>query len=203
MGSVRFDWFMLSFKGGQGKHMDIIILREALNYQPETGGFLWKKRPLHHFKNSHGMNIWNARNAGLPAGTTYSPSKESDYLRVRIVVNNKPIMAHQVAWRLVYGDIPDGLFIDHLDGDATNNSISNLRLVTHSENHRNRKIQSNNTSGTPGVRWISGKWRVRIKIQTKEISLGSFESKEQAVSVRKEYALKHGFTERHHDERKP
>lgn len=181
--------------------MDIATLHEALDYDSKTGLFFWKKRPEHHFKNSHCMNKWNSRHAGKKAGTIYTPTRLSDYKRIKIVVSNRPIMAHQVAWLLTHGAIPDGLFIDHIDGDATNNAITNLRVVTHSENHRNRKIQSNNKSGVPGVRFKAGKWYVRIKIQGKETHLGSFQSKEQAVETRKQYAIKHGFTERHHTNR--
>ena len=183
--------------------MDIITLHEALNYDSQTGLFFWKKRPELHFKNSHCMNKWNSRNAGKQAGTIYTPTRLSDYKRVKIVVGNRPIMAHQIAWMLMHGAIPDGLFIDHIDGDATNNAIKNLRLVTHSENHKIRKIQSNNSSGVPGVRTKSGKWYARIKINGKEKHLGSFQTKEEAVAARKQYAIEHGFTERHHTDRRP
>ena len=182
--------------------MDITTLQEALNYAPKTGLFFWKKRPLHHFKNSHGMNIWNSRYAEKQAGTIYTPTKYSNYKRIKIVVKNKPLMAHQIAWTFVYGAIPESLFIDHMDGNATNNAISNLRLVTHSENHRNRYIQSNNTSGVTGIRFINNKWRARIKIHGKEKHLGTFETKEQAIEVRKKYAFENGFTERHHTNRR-
>lgn len=183
--------------------MDIITLHEALNYDAETGIFLWKKRPLHHFKNSHGMNIWNSRYPEKQAGTVFTPSKGSSYTRVKLTLGNKPVMAHQVAWLLVHGEIPNGLFIDHIDGNATNNAIRNLRLVTHSENHRNRHIQSNNSSGVPGVRLQLGKWCARVKINGKEKYLGSFQNREQAVEARKQYAIAHGFTERHHTDRRP
>ena len=178
--------------------MNTLFLQEALDYDCNTGLFTWKKRPLHHFKNTHGMNIWNSRYAHRNAGTVFSPCKESLYKRIKIVVNNNPHMAHQLAWRFCYGEIPDGLFVDHIDGNATNNAIRNLRLVTHSMNHRNRKVQSNNTTGVPGIRQVKNKWSARIKIQGNEIHLGTFDTKEQAIQHRKEYALKNGFTERHH-----
>ena len=178
--------------------MNINYINEALLYNKKTGIFAWKKRPLHHFKNEHGMNIWNSRYPNKQAGTIYTPTKGSNYKRVKIVISNKPIMAHQAAWMIANGNIPIGLFIDHIDGDATNNAIDNLRLVTHSENHRNRHIQSNNTSGMPGVRKQLNKWSARIKIQGKEKHLGSFETFEEASNARKKYAIQNGFTERHH-----
>ncbi len=42
--------------------------------------------------------------------------------------------AHRVIWEAVHGQIPDGLEINHIDGDKHNNSLSNLELVTRSEN---------------------------------------------------------------------
>ena len=182
--------------------MDIVTLQEALEYLPESGKFFWKKRPLHHFKNAGCMQRWNSRYAGKEAGTTYTPTRSSDYKRVKIVVGNRPVMAHQIAWVFARGHIPHGMFVDHIDGDATNNAINNLRLVTHSENHRNRRIQSNNSSGVPGVRMYRGKWCARVKINGKEKHLGSFQSKEAAIEARKRYAIEHGFTERHHTDRR-
>ncbi|MGZ8888066.1 MAG: HNH endonuclease [Halobacteriota archaeon] len=45
----------------------------------------------------------------------------------------------------------DGYDIDHIDWDYTNNTIENLRCVTHEVNLRNRPMQQNNTSGVTGV----------------------------------------------------
>ena len=177
--------------------MDIDFLKECLTYNEETGYFYWKIRPLHHFKNAHAMNIWNSLYSNKKAGTVNSSNNCDHYKRVKISVNSKSIMAHQIAWSFVNGQIPNGLFIDHIDGNATNNSIVNLRLVTHSENHRNRKIQTNNKSGAQGVRFNLGKWRARIKIHGKEKHLGSFNTKEEAIEARKQYAMQNGFTERH------
>lgn len=44
---------------------------------------------------------------------------------------------HRVIWYYFNGDIPDGFEIDHIDGDKTNNSKSNLRCLTHFDNIRN------------------------------------------------------------------
>lgn len=37
---------------------------------------------------------------------------------------------HRMIWENAYGPIPEGMVIAHLDGDATNNTLSNLGLMT-------------------------------------------------------------------------
>lgn len=44
--------------------------------------------------------------------------------------------AHAVCWETHNGIVPDGYEIDHIDGDKSNNAITNLRLVTRAENLR-------------------------------------------------------------------
>ena len=44
---------------------------------------------------------------------------------------------HQLVWETFVGEIPEGMEIDHIDTDKTNNSLSNLRLVDRSGNMRN------------------------------------------------------------------
>ena len=72
---------------------------------------------------------------------------------------------------------------DHIDGNGLNNQKINLRLATRSENGGNRRLGSNNTSGFKGVHWAKDyrKWKVRIKINRKDIYLGRFSSREEAV----------------------
>lgn len=41
---------------------------------------------------------------------------------------------HRLVWKVFRGDIPKGYQIDHIDGDKKNNKLSNLRLVTPSQN---------------------------------------------------------------------
>ena len=41
--------------------------------------------------------------------------------------------------------------VDHIDGDRSNNKLSNLRLATHLENGRNQKKSHRNSSGMVGV----------------------------------------------------
>ena len=71
---------------------------------------------------------------------------------------NKPYFCHRVIWELFNGPIPEGMVIDHLDGNSSNNLISNLALKTPSGNQRNRKKNKNNTSGKTGVRLITNNY---------------------------------------------
>lgn len=69
---------------------------------------------------------------------------------------------------------PDGMFIDHIDGDKLNNQRSNLRVCTNQQNHANRGLNKNNTSGYKGVIVNGSKWEARIKFNYKTLHLGSF-----------------------------
>lgn len=43
---------------------------------------------------------------------------------------------HRLVWTVVNGEIPEGMEINHIDENTSNNSITNLSLVTHKENMR-------------------------------------------------------------------
>jgi len=90
-------------------------------------------------------------------------------------------------YHLILGKAPEGLEWDHIDRNKLNNKRSNLRLVTRTINSRNKNPQKNNTSGVSGVSWRKslGKWRVRIKLDGKEICVGHFKQKQDAIVARK------------------
>lgn len=47
---------------------------------------------------------------------------------------------HRIVYALHYGECPEGLTIDHLDRNKSNNSIENLELVTRGENSRRASL---------------------------------------------------------------
>ena len=49
----------------------------------------------------------------------------------------KECALHRLVYFAYHGKLTEGLVIDHIDGDRTNNSISNLREVTVKENSQN------------------------------------------------------------------
>lgn len=66
-------------------------------------------------------------------------------------LDGKGYMVHRIIWELFNGKIPEGLIIDHKDGDPSNNRIENLKLVTWQGNARNSRMRSHNTTGYTGV----------------------------------------------------
>jgi hypothetical protein len=97
-------------------------------------------------KYGNGNTIYKARKgdiAGSLAKSGYFVYSSSAYGLFQV---------HRVVWILVNKiEIPNNVVIDHIDGDKTNNIISNLRLVDESLNARNAKLYSNNTTGIVGV----------------------------------------------------
>jgi hypothetical protein len=92
--------------------------------------------------------------------------------------------AHRVIWSLCNGEIPKGMTIDHIDGNKGNNKIENLRCVTHQENLKNVRRLRTNTSGVVGVRFLHKAWRARIVLNNKDIHLGTYTSKDDAIQAR-------------------
>lgn len=104
-----------------------------------------------------------------------------------IGLNRKIHLGHRIVWMLLNGFTESK--IDHVDGNPSNNTISNLRLATTSENAMNKKIKEGKTSKYKGVSWKTrnSKWRVsiEIKIDGKRTSkqLGLFTNEEEAARV--------------------
>lgn len=69
-----------------------------------------------------------------------------------------------------------GVEVDHIDGNPLNNSRSNLRLCTHAENMRNRRMHRNNRTGLKGVYPAEGRWRAQIRVDGRKVNLGYFDS---------------------------
>lgn len=100
---------------------------------------------------------------------------------MRSSVSGELIYNHRIAWAHYYRSQPPK-FIDHIDGDRKNNVISNLRGCTLSQNQKNRKLSSNNSTGYTGVSYMKskGKYKATIYHNSKPIYLGLFETPEKA-----------------------
>lgn len=99
---------------------------------------------------------------------------------------------HREIWAHINGPIPDGLCIDHINGDSLDNRLANLRLASHKENIRNRANKNkNNTSGYTGVFWdkSKNKWLASIKIDGRNKYLGRYLEKRDAAVAYNNAAL--------------
>jgi hypothetical protein len=72
--------------------------------------------------------------------------------------------------------------IDHIDCNGLNNRKSNLRLANRTQNTQNAVIRKDSTSGFKGVNYHkrNKRWRARIAVGKKRISLGCYTTKEEA-----------------------
>lgn len=77
-------------------------------------------------------------------------SNDNGYWRVHALGSH--YKAHKIVWALNNNfENQDGLHIDHIDGNPSNNKIENLRLVDPILNARNKPMLKSNTSGIHGV----------------------------------------------------
>ena len=177
------------------------IVRELLYYNPNTGKLFWKERPSKYFKNEVDARKWNAQWAGKEAFICKEKDYHSKHIKIKRKVGGvfrKKYSAHRVIWLYYYGCWPKDQ-IDHINHDPTDNRIINLREASNTENQKNRTLNKNNTTGHTGVSWYEkeNKYRARIKINSKEIWLGSYDSLEEAVEARHLANINYNFHPNH------
>lgn len=82
---------------------------------------------------------------------------------------------------------------DHIHGNRLDNRRSELRLATRTENSRNTKKSSRNTSGYKGVYYNSNdnRYTAQIVVNRKQIHLGRYTTAEDAYKVYCEAAQKY------------
>lgn len=144
-------------------------LHRKFDYEESTGVFTNKES---YFK-SH---------VGRVAGCLH----HSGYRYVRI--NGVAYAEHRLAWLYVTGENPNG-YIDHIDGNRSNNAFSNLRIATREQNNSNAKRRVDNKSGIKGIDWhnLCNKWQCRVQSGKKRITIGYYDSIEEATNAIKDY----------------
>lgn len=137
------------------------LLQEVLHYDPETGLFTWKRTKGQAKKGEHLKAI------------------HKGYVRTELL--GRKYKAHRLAWLYVYGVWPSGS-IDHINGNKTDNRISNLRDCTHNVNMQNTKRATvNSTTGVLGAhKDYKGNFKSVICHNGKKTYLGYFKSADDA-----------------------
>ena len=151
--------------------LDATHLRKVLAYDPETGTFIW-------------------RSNGKVAGSR----DFKGYWVIGITVGGRLFVykAHRLAWFYMTGEWPYPS-VDHIDRVKNNNKFINLRLANASQNGGNAGLRKDNTSGVKGVNWYksSNKWVAKIAVKGKRLSLGYFDSIDDASAAYERAAREH------------
>jgi hypothetical protein len=141
----------------------------------------WKQIDGYDYSVSSEGQVRNA------SGLIMKQSKQKNgYYRVNLWKNGKR-KTHYVHRLVASAFIPfeNGKdFVDHKDGEPTNNSVTNLRWATRQQNTQNASLSKRNTSGYKGVCFDKGRWKAYIRIDGKIIHLGYFDKPEEAAAVR-------------------
>ena len=84
--------------------------------------------------------------------------------------------------RVILGVTDPAQIVDHIDGDGLNNTRANLRVVSASENVKNRQ-KSRAKNKCPGAYPESGKWLAKVCIDYKQHRLGRFDTEAEAIKA--------------------
>ena len=150
---------------------------QCLAYCPHTGAITRKFRPREHFETEKGWKISN-KWAGKEAGTKVV----GDYRYVKI--DGSMYAVHRLAFLLMNGSFPDNE-VDHINGNKSDNSWSNLRVCNRIQQNQNIKVKNTSASGIKGVFFNkrANLWFSTIRHNGKRIHLGYFKTKEECAAA--------------------
>jgi hypothetical protein len=138
-------------------------LKSRFDYKQEAGALVWKQ-PI-----SHKAKVGERAGSKLANGYWY------------INLGKRMFLVHRLIFLYMTGRWPNH-YIDHINGDRSDNRWDNLREATAAENLHNMKTPASNTSGLRGATWDKrlGKWHAQIRANNIRRHLGYFDTKEEA-----------------------
>lgn len=103
------------------------------------------------------------------------------YARTFSKVNGKLIS--ESMHRVVMGIIPEGLVVDHINGNKLDNRMVNLRTCTVAENSRNRKVSDNTKNTYLGVTFHKRdrRWQAQVRHKGIRYYCGYFKTEKEAA----------------------
>jgi hypothetical protein len=125
------------------------------------------------FKYKNGNLYWKIKSAPrILIGDKAGCLNKKGYIQIRL--DGECYLAHRIIFAMHHGFMPE--FIDHIDGNPSNNLIENLRECNLSQNQYNSKLRTDNKSGIKGVCWKkkANKWQVRLAINGKIKYFGEY-----------------------------
>ncbi len=117
-------------------------------------------------------------------GNTLGARNKDGYIQLSI--QKKKYYAHRLVYLYHHGYMPD--YVDHIDGDKSNNRIENLRPASLHQNNYNVKTPKSNKSGVKNVHWNkkNNNWNVTLAANNKSMYFGAFDDLELASLVAEE-----------------
>lgn len=132
------------------------------------------------FTYDNGKLYWKVANSKrIKVGDRAGCLLSTGYRKIRI--DSIQYYEHRLIYLFHNKKLPE--FLDHIDGNPSNNHIENLRSATISENGGNAKIRKGGSSKYKGVSLAKNinKWQARINIDNKNILLGFFTDEKKAA----------------------
>lgn len=112
-----------------------------------------------------------------------SAGPHCQFYYARATVGVRPHQTALMMHRYILGAKP-GEIVDHINRDSLDNTKSNLRICTNSQNHANIIRNRDNTTGYKGVYLsLRGYWVARIQKESKRVWLGYYSSPQEAAMV--------------------
>ena len=155
-------------------------------------------KKIEEYENYEISNLGNVRN--IDTGKILKPGKNNRGYYHVILYKNGTKTTFKIHRLVGFAFIPNPenlRDIDHIDRNKTNNSISNLRWVSQSNNLRNRPKFKNSSSKYMGVCFhkAAGKYKAQIRINNKNKYIGLYETEEEAGRAFDNFVKQHNLTE--------
>lgn len=143
---------------------EVEVLNHLFRYDSESGLLYWRN----HTRNGRPDKIAGGINHGY----------------WKVMISGLSYYSSRVIWKMINGSDP--VFIDHINGDKSDNRLENLRNVDHIVNMKNKSLYVNNKSGFPGVEFHGrdGVWVAKIGAGNTQLHLGNFPTKDEAIACR-------------------
>lgn len=158
----RLSNLRLTQKSPKAQGLTLDRLRAAMDYDRDTGKLFWAEK-----------------RKGCRVGDEVGAKDVNGY--VKTTFEGNWYYVHQLIWFLENDGVwPKGM-LDHINGNRSDNRISNLRDVTNSENsHNSTKPGNKSTTGLRGVARYMDKYIAQIMIDGKRTAIGMFDTPEEA-----------------------